>query len=351
MKKQALKMNDEELEIIRILKRIMNIDSPTGYAYKIINYIAQFAKEQKLDFEITKKGNLNIHFKSKNQNAQNIYLTAHVDTLGFVVSAITNSGQIKITPVGAPLINTLNGEYIKLYTRDNRIYEGTLVSNTPSIHVFDNAKAEVKLQDLNVRLDYHYENKNDLINMGINHGDFVCYDPKFRVSKAGYINSRFLDDKAIVAVFLAVIKKLKQSNIDVKNNITFAFSTYEEVGHGMSYVPENIDQLIAVDMACVGDNLNGSEQTVTICTKDTGSPYDYQLTTQLMKLATKAKIDAVYDVYPHYGSDATAANRGGANCKTALIGPGVAASHGMERTHINSLSKLKKFILEIAKNH
>ena len=44
-------------------------------------------------------------------------------------------------------------------------------------------------------------------------------------------------------------------------------------------------------------------------------------------------IDFAVDIYPFYSSDVTVAWRSGHDIPAGLIGPGVHASHGMERTH------------------
>jgi putative aminopeptidase FrvX len=221
--------------------------------YNFIGYdsIKQITKGK---YEKTKKGNLNVIFNSSNENAKTIMFSCHVDTLGLMISSISANGKINLTQIGGPLINTLNGEYAKVYTHDNQVFEATIISDKPSIHVYPNAKENVNIENLNLRFDVDYKNKQDLNKLGIDNGNYVCYDPKFKISSNGYINSRFLDNKAACAVFLDIIGKLKTQKITLNKNIILAFSTYEEVGHGMSHISQNVDEFIAVDMACIGDN-------------------------------------------------------------------------------------------------
>ncbi len=90
--------------------------------------------------------------------------------------------------------------------------------------------------------------------------------------------------------------------------------------------------------------MNGSEYKVSICAKDSTGPYDYELTSHLIRLATENEIDYVVDIFPHYGSDVSSALRGGNNIRGALIGQGIHASHGMERTHKSALENTLKLI-------
>ena len=70
-------------------------------------------------------------------------------------------------------------------------------------------------------------------------------------------------------------------------------------------------RFLAVDMGCVGDDLQGDEHKVSICAKDASVPYDYGMTSRLVQVAKERGIDYVIDVFPHYGSDAGAALKGG----------------------------------------
>ena len=79
--------------------------------------------------------------------------------------------------------------------------------------------------------------------------------------------------------------------------------------------------------------------------KDGSGPYDYDLTSKLIELARTQQLQYAIDIYPYYSSDVSAALRGGNNIKGALIGPGVAASHGMERTHLQAVENTLKLLL------
>ncbi|MGL4382296.1 MAG: M20/M25/M40 family metallo-hydrolase, partial [Bacilli bacterium] len=153
----------------------------------------------------------------------------------------------------------------------------------------------------------------------------------------GFIKSRFLDDKAQVALLMILAKNIIKSNIILNNQVDIYFTMYEEIGHGGSSIKDDLIELVAVDMACVGAHLAGSEFKVSICTKDSTGPYDYLLSSKLINLAKEANINYAIDIYPFYGSDASLALRAGNDVKIALVGPGVDSSHGNERTHFDGL--------------
>ena len=198
-----------------------------------------------------------------------------------------------------------------------------------------------------IRLDELVHNKQDVLNLGIQNGDYIALDPKTYICESGFIKSRFLDDKLSVAIIFELLKHFKEENIIPENTIKVIISTYEEVGFGSAYIPQ-VDEMLAVDMGCVGLHLEGSEEKVSICAKDSAGPYNYEMNSKLINLAKELKLDYAIDVFPYYSSDVSAALRAGNNIKGALIGSGVAASHGMERTHIkgvkNTFELLKAYL-------
>lgn len=330
--------------VLEFAKTILNIDSPTGYCKNVIDFVEGEAKEMGFYTCRNEKGNLQIYVDGKSEKT--IGMCAHVDTLGLMVRSIKSDGTLAFTNVGGPIIPTLDGEYCRIITRENKVYTGTILSNSPAAHVFDDASSAArKCETMNIRLDEVVKNKEDVEKLGISNGDFIAIDPKTTITDSGFLKSRFLDDKLSVACLFTVLKEIKEKNITPKDNLMIIISTYEEVGHGSSNIPSEISELLAVDMGCIGDDLACSEYDVSICAKDSSGPYDYELTTHLINLAKENNLNYAVDIYPYYGSDVSAALRGGNDIKGALIGPGVHASHGMERTHYQAIENTIKLIL------
>lgn len=327
----------------KLLEQIISIDSPTGYCTKVINYLETVVKELGFNYTKNQKGNLIVSVEGKSDYT--IGLSAHVDTLGLMVRSINSDGTLKFTTLGGPLLNTYNAEYCKIYTREGKVYTGTILSTSPAVHVFpDSRSKDLKEDTMCVRLDEVVYSRNDTQKLGIQTGDIIAIDPKFEITPSGYVKTRFLDDKASAFLLLELLRYLKEQNITPENNLKLIFSTYEEVGFGASNIP-NINEMLAVDMGCIGLDLNCTEEQVSICAKDSGGPYDYDMTSKLIELAKANNISYAVDIYPFYSSDATASLRAGNDIKAALIGTGVAASHGMERTHKHGLENTFNLIL------
>ena len=325
-------------------KEIFNINSPTGYTHVVINRIKEIVDGLGFETSVTNKGNLKVVVEGKDNKV--VATSAHVDTLGLMVRSITGNGELKVTNLGGPLIPSLDGEYCVVKTRKGAEITGTILSTSPSVHVFKDAHTKPRdLDNVIIRLDAEVSSRKDVENLGIQNGDFVFIDPKFTITENDFIKSRFIDDKGSVCCLLTILEKISKKEIELAHKTIFYFVVHEEVGHGAATVDESIQEFVTVDMGCVGLDLAGSEYKVSIAAKDSGGPYDYELTTRLVDLANENGVDYVVDIFPFYGSDIGAAWRSGRDLKGALIGPGVAASHGMERTHYKAIENTIKLLV------
>jgi len=269
---------------------------------------------------------------------------------GGMVCEIKGNGRLRISPLGGLNANNAEAENCRIVTKFNGIYEGTLQLDNASIHVNGEYSETVrKFSCMEVVLDEDVKNAEDTRKLGIGAGDIVCFDPRSRVTEKGYIKSRFLDDKLSVGILLGLAKYLHDEGITPKRKVYAHITVYEEVGHGGSAsVPAGVTEAISVDMGCVGDGLACTEKQVSICAKDSGGPYSYDVVKKLIAAAKAEGADYAVDVYPHYGSDVEATLRAGYDIRHGLIGAGVYASHGYERSHIegvkNTLLVLKGYI-------
>lgn len=329
---------------LKLLEEIINIPSPTGYCREVVAYIEKLAKEFGCKYEKNKKGNIIIEIDGEDKSYC-VGIPVHVDTLGAMVRSINDDGTIKISSIGGNIFPTLDGEYCKIHTRYGEIYTGTMLSTSPAVHVYKDSRDKERTEEnMMVRLDEVVKNKEEVQALEIETGDFISIEPKFTVTPSGFIKSRYLDNKAGTSCALSLMELFKRLGTKPKNKVKIIVSTYEEVGHGCSNIPDDIDELIAIDMGCIGLDLACSEQDVSICPKDSSGPYDYDITSKLIKLAKDNDIKYAVDVYPMYSSDVSASLRGGNDIKGGLIGPGVSASHGMERTHIDGIENTIKLI-------
>lgn len=320
------------------------IDSPSGYTKKAIEFLENKAKSLGFETSRNQKGNLHVFVPGKDHSYK-VGVSAHTDTLGLMVRSINGDGTLRFTNIGGPILPTLDGEYCRIITRDGKVYTGTILSTSPAVHVFKDASTAPRNADtMIVKIDEIVKSKDDVLKLGIMNGDIIAIDPKTTFTESGFIKSRFLDDKISVCTLFEILNMIHDDKIELAHDTYFIVTTYEEVGHGAANLPE-IDELLACDMGCIGQDLTCTEYDVSICAKDSTGPYDYEMVSKLIELAKKEECQYAVDIYPFYGSDVGAALGAGHNIKGALIGPGVAASHGMERTHMQAIESTVKLLL------
>ena len=329
--------------IIEQLKKLTAIDSPSGYTHEVTQYTLEQLKNIGYQPYLTTKGCVVCDLGGEGDP---LILSAHIDTLGGMVAEIKQNGRLRITNIGGLNANNCETENCRIRTRAGKIFEGTLQMNDPSVHVNgDYSKQNRSFEDMEIVIDENVKEKKDTEALGIGNGDFVCFDPRTTVTQSGYIKSRFLDDKLSVAILLGLAKDIREKSLSLKRKVYAFITVYEEVGHGAcGALPADAKEIISVDMGCIGAGLACDERMVSICAKDSNGPYDYDVTTNLIRCAQKGKLSFAVDVYPHYGSDADAALAAGYDIKHGLVGAGVYASHGYERSHADGVSNTLKLL-------
>ena len=324
--------------ILTQLKALMAIDSPSGYTKEVTDYLMAQYKEMGYTPKKTVKGGVLVELGGEEKDNA-LFMEAHVDTLGAMVAEIKADGRLRLTPIGGLNANNAEAENCRICTRFNGTYEGTMQLTDASIHVNGKYNDTSRSFDvMEVLIDEKVSSKKEVEDLGIMAGDVICFEPRTTITKSGYLKSRFLDDKLSAAILMGYAKYLKDENVCPKRALYQHFTVYEEVGHGGSAsIPEGVTEVLSVDMGCVGQGLSCKEHQVSICAKDSGGPYNYNVVTDLITAAKRENLDYAVDIYPHYGSDAEAALRSGYDVRHGLIGPGVYASHGYERSHVDGV--------------
>ena len=330
--------------LMETAKALLTTDSPSGFTRRAVEVAEGIARELGYAVRRTNKGGLVIEVPGR-ERGKKVGLCAHIDTLGLMCRSIGPKGELMVTKIGGPLMPTLDGEYCKIYTRNGRVYTGTILSLSPASHVFDDAATRPRDEgNMYVRLDELVKTADDARALGIEVGDYICFDPKTTVTESGFLKSRFIDDKGSAACLLTLLKLMADAGVRPRYDAEIHLTVYEEVGHGGATIPWDLSELLAVDMGCVGLDLTCTEEQVSICAKDSSGPYDYDMVSRLVALAKEGGVDYAVDVYPHYSSDVSVAWKAGSDAKAALIGPGVQASHGMERTHFHGMRETIRLI-------
>ncbi|CYV15075.1 M42 family metallopeptidase [Streptococcus suis] len=325
---------------------LTNTPSPTGFTTDIMNYIKAEVESFGYAASKTAKGGVLVTVPGENDQEHRM-VTAHLDTLGAMVRAVKPDGRLKMDLVGGFGYPSIEGENCLIHCAKNgKTFTGTILMHQTSVHVYrDASTAERNQTNMEIRLDEKVTNADETRALGIEVGDFISFDPRTVVTETGFIKSRHLDDKVSAAILLHLLKVYKEAGATLPYTTHFYFSNNEEIGYGAnSSIPAQVVEYLAVDMGAMGDDQQTDEYTVSICVKDGSGPYHYELRQHLVALAERDGIPYKLDIYPYYGSDASAAMRAGADVKHALLGAGIESSHSYERTHLDSVVATERMV-------
>lgn len=330
---------------LNCFREVIAVPSPVGYYIQMNPVIESIAARLGLSVTYDHKSTAYITLDGAD-NSKTVMVGAHLDTIGMIVRRIDAGGMIRVRQLGGINFHSAEGETVTIHTRDGRSYTGLLTVQSHSVHVFDDARDQKRDEDhMMIILDEPVRSRDDVVKLGIHHGDVVSVDPHCELTANGYLKSRFIDDKAAVACAFTAIKYLTENGIKPKYRTVFAFPYGEEIGMGGTYIPEGISEFVAIDIGLIGPDYEGEERAVSICCKDNATPYDYELTSRLIALAEKIGVKYAVDIFYRYGTDASAALRAGNNLRAAAFGMAVYCSHGRERTHVDGLNATTDLLL------
>ncbi|NQI70542.1 M42 family metallopeptidase [Streptococcus suis] len=334
------------MKTLDYIVKLTNTPSPTGFTTDIMNYIKTEVEGFGYEVVKTAKGGVLVTVPGENDQKHRM-LTAHLDTLGAMVRAVKPDGRLKMDLVGGFGYPSIEGENCLIHCAKNgKTFTGTILMHQTSVHVYrDASTAERNQTNMEIRLDEKVTSADQTRALGIEVGDFISFDPRTIVTETGFIKSRHLDDKVSAAILLHLLKVYKEEGVTLPYTTHFYFSNNEEIGYGAnSSIPAQVVEYLAVDMGAMGDDQQTDEYTVSICVKDGSGPYHYELRQHLVALAERDGIPYKLDIYPYYGSDASAAMRAGADVKHALLGAGIESSHSYERTHLDSVQATERMV-------
>lgn len=324
---------------------LIDTPSPVGYYIEANPVLEKLSAELGCAVTFDKRGTAYITLDGQD-NSKTVMIGAHMDTLGLIVRRIDPDGIIRVRQLGGINYHSIEGETVTIHTRDGRKYTGLFACQAHSVHVFDDARTMPRDEEhMMILLDEKVSSKEQVNALGIRNGDVISIEPRCQFTENGFIKSRFIDDKAAVACCFAMVKYLKDNKLQPRYRTILALPYMEEIGLGGTYVPEGVEEFVAVDIGLIGPDLDGSEYSVSICSKDNGTIYDYELTSKLVSIADKLELNYAVDIYYHYGTDANTALKAGHNLKAATFGTAVYCSHGMERTHMDGIENTMNLLL------
>lgn len=341
---QDLKVDTSYL--LDTLTKLLEIPSPSGMTDEAVSFVCHRLEELELSFELTRRGAIRADLTGT-QSSPDRAIVAHLDTLGAMVKSIGDNGRPEVVPIGTWSARFAEGTRVTVFADEEKRFRGTLIPLKASGHVYheDVDRQPIGWDNLELRLDEKTGSAQETYDLGINIGDPVAIDSAPEIGENGFINARHLDDKAGVAALLTAAKAIKDAGAALPMDCHLLFTVSEEVGVGASHVLHgDVAELVSIDNGTIAPGQYTSEYGVTIAMQDSSGPFDWHLTRSLIEICKRYKIEHSRDVFRYYRSDGAAALEAGNDIRTGLICFALDASHGHERTHIDSLEALSRLV-------
>lgn len=168
---------------------LLNIDSPSGFTEKIADKVIEEFSKLGYVCEKSNKGNILVSIANPDEYKDVILFEAHGDTLGGMVKQIKSNGRLLVSPLGGLVASNVETENVRVYTRDNKIYEGTFQLANASSHVNRELNTKERTFDtVEIVLDEKVNSKEDVKKLGISVGDFVCVEPRLILQIVAILN-------------------------------------------------------------------------------------------------------------------------------------------------------------------
>lgn len=337
-----------DLDYLRdVLLRLLDTPSPSGRTDEVMHLIGDELRALDVPFTLTRRGALVADLAGE-QDSPDRAVLVHSDTIGCAVKAVKGNGRLQVVPIGTFSARFAEGARVTIFAGDPDVsYTGTILPLKASGHTFGDEVdvQKVAWEQVEIRVDELVATEEDTRALGIEIGDFVALDPHPVITPSGFVNSRHLDDKAGVAAALGAFRAVVEHDVVLPVSAHLLVTIAEEVGQGASHGLEaDVAEMVSVDNAVVAPGQNSRETGVNIAMQDSTGPFDYHLTRKLLRLCSELGIPHQRDVYRYYRSDIAAALDAGAATRASLVGFGVDASHGYERTHLEGIRNTAELV-------
>lgn len=333
----------DEKYLVTALKELVECDSPVGYYPEIHELLGRIVGQWGYELYTDRKATAYVRVPGRD-SSKTVLVCAHLDTIGLIVRGINDDGTLRIRMLGGINYHNVEDETCYIHTRSGKTITGQIIHNKHSVHVWEDCRDDPRTEDTMSISVPDCKSPEDVKALGITQGAIVGVDPHWKDLGNGFVMSRHIDDKGCVAALLGELRWLAKTGEKPAFDTIFAFPMFEEIGHGGTYVPEEVEEYVAVDISLIGPDYSSDEHSVAVIASDAKGPYDWNLTNRLIACAEEACDEGKWNtqVCFRYSTDANAASHAANNVYWAAFGPAVINSHGRERCHVDALIQTEK---------
>ena len=211
------------MEVKEFLFQMDAVPHVSGYEDELVKVLSdEFSKYAKVS--VDKFGNFIAH-KPGSGGGPKVMLSAHMDEIGMMVSAICDSGFVKFSTIGGFDARTLLAQEVIIHgNRGNQKVFGVIGIKPP--HLTDPAerKKVVKLHDMSIDTGFSKEKLETLIKPG----DIITLNQEITELQNGKLTCRAFDNTAGIAAMYCALKNLE--HFSHKADLYFVATAQEETG-------------------------------------------------------------------------------------------------------------------------
>ena len=213
-----------EKNSLKFLKGLLDQAGPSGYEEQTSavwrNYVQGFADRVHGDFHGNSYGILNEKGKTS------IFMSGHIDEIGFMISGITEKGFLKIAPVGGIDLHVVVGQRVNINTKKGEVYG--IIGRKP-IHLLTPEERKKVATVSEIWVDIGAKDKKDAEKI-VEIGDAVTIDVGFKKLRGSLYVARGFDDRVGAFAVAEALRILSENRDKLRHKVTAVASVQEEIG-------------------------------------------------------------------------------------------------------------------------
>jgi putative aminopeptidase FrvX len=333
--------------LFTIISELVLHHSPSGVEGEVDSWLLDRFTALGVDHWQDRAGNIIAKIPGQDSTTA-IAITAHKDEIGAIVKSIDPRGCLHVRKLGGSF-PWVYGEGVVDILGDNETISGILSFGSRHVSHESPQKAQQENEPL-LWEDAWVETKcslEELEAMGVRPGTRVVVGKHrkrpFRLKD--YIASYTLDNKASIAILLALAEYLKQAPVD----IYLVASAKEEVGAiGALYFTQNqsLSALIALEVCPLSTEYPIDEgDSPVLLSQDSYGIYDENLNTDIFQVAQKIGVPVQFAAISGFGSDASIAMKFGHVARAACLSFPTENTHGYEIAHLGAIGNCIRILI------
>lgn len=328
-------------ELTKMMKQLTEVNGVSGFERQARRAMVELLEPLSDAVEQDRLGSI-VGRKEGQAGGPRILLAGHLDEIGWMVTAITEGGFLRVQPLGGWWTHVMLAQKVTVSTRKGDLV-GIFGSKPPHLIEADERSKTVRMDQM--FLDIGARSRQEAEEMGVRPGDPITPQSDFFTMRDGELwAGKAIDNRAGCALAVEVLRRLQDTP---HPNVVYAGATVqEEVGARGAYTVANLvqpDIAFALDVSASHDT-PGLESIASSAKLDDGPMlfiYDAGLVGHeglrnlILDTAEELNIPVQLGVTPQGGTDAARFHVNGTGCPSVAMGFAVRYIH----SHVAVMSR------------